>query len=122
MCIRDRAEAWSLSKSAASLLGSVTGILAIVTIALSVPLNPTTEGPYIGVLWGSALLLLSASILSYFYASYINSSAGDLARLSASMACAESLSSGGAAPDGLRSCPLGPAAGPPRVIVKCRDA
>jgi quinol-cytochrome oxidoreductase complex cytochrome b subunit len=68
---RRRAEAWSLSKSAAFLLGSVTGILAIVTIALSVALNPTTEGPYIGVLWGSALLLLSASILSYFYASYI---------------------------------------------------
>jgi len=62
---------WVLSKSAASMLSYITGILAIIVIALSVILNPITEGPYIGVLWGSALLLLSASIFNYFYVLYM---------------------------------------------------
>ena len=60
-----------MSKSTASILSYITGILAIITIGLSFILNPLSDGPYIGVLWGSALLLLSASILNYFYVSYM---------------------------------------------------
>jgi len=62
---------WVMSKSTASILSYITGILAIIIIGLSFILNPLSDGPYIGVLWGSALLLLSASILNYFYVSYM---------------------------------------------------
>ena len=62
---------WALSKSAALTIGYITAILAIIVIALSVALNPISDGPYIGVSWGTALLLFSATILSYFYARYI---------------------------------------------------
>jgi quinol-cytochrome oxidoreductase complex cytochrome b subunit len=62
---------WALSKSAASALGYIAGIWAIIDIALSLALNPLAAGPYIGLLWGSALLSLSAAVFSYFYASYL---------------------------------------------------
>ena len=66
-----RSATWALSKPAALTIGYITAILAIIVIALSVALNPISDGPYIGVLWGTALLLLSATIFSYFYARYI---------------------------------------------------
>ncbi|ADN50618.1 cytochrome b [Vulcanisaeta distributa] len=66
-----KSTSWVLSKPAASIIGYVTAILAIIIIALSLALNPISDGPFIGVSWGAALLLLSASIFSYFYTNYI---------------------------------------------------
>ncbi len=66
-----KSTSWVLSKPAASIIGYVTAILTIIIIALSLALNPISDGPFIGISWGAALLLLSASIFSYFYTNYI---------------------------------------------------
>ena len=66
-----KSSSWALGKSAAVAIGYVTAVLAIINIALSVVLDPISEGPYIGVLWGAALLSLSATVFSYFYSRYI---------------------------------------------------
>ncbi len=67
----NKSSSWILSKSTASIIGYVTAILAIIIIALSLILSPINDGPFIGVSWGAALLLLSASIFNYFYVNYV---------------------------------------------------
>ncbi|WP_069806760.1 cytochrome b [Vulcanisaeta thermophila] len=63
---------WRLSKNAASLLTYIASVLAIIITALSFTLNPITDGPFIGVAWGSSLLLFSAATFSYFYVNYLD--------------------------------------------------
>ncbi|AEA13538.1 Cytochrome b subunit of the bc complex [Thermoproteus uzoniensis 768-20] len=78
--VRDRALArreeaaktpWALSSAGAQALAYLTAVLAIIMIGLSFVLDPLSEGPYIGILWGAAFLSLSASIYNYFYITYI---------------------------------------------------
>jgi hypothetical protein len=52
-------------------LGYLTSIVAIVAIAVSFTLNPISNGPYVGMMWGTALISLAASLLTYFYTEYL---------------------------------------------------
>jgi quinol-cytochrome oxidoreductase complex cytochrome b subunit len=60
-----------LSKDVAIVLGYLTSIVAIVAIAVSFTLNPISNGPYVGMMWGTALISLAASLLTYFYTEYL---------------------------------------------------
>ena len=60
-----------LSKGTTLSLGYLTSILAIIAVVISFFLNPITDGPYIGIMWGTALISLAASLLAYFYIEYI---------------------------------------------------
>ncbi|MGC8571549.1 MAG: cytochrome b N-terminal domain-containing protein [Caldivirga sp.] len=62
---------FKLSKGTAVALGYLASLLAIVAIAVSLFLNPLTDGPYVGMMWGTASLAFSAALLAYFYVEYI---------------------------------------------------
>ncbi|WP_291765099.1 cytochrome b [Caldivirga sp. UBA161] len=68
---RNRGAGFRLSKGAALSLGYLTSILAIIAIVVSFFLNPIMDGPYVGVMWGTALISFAASLLAYFYVEYI---------------------------------------------------
>ncbi len=60
-----------LERGAATALSAVTAVLAIVASLLSFTLNPISQGPYIGLLWGAALISLASSFFTYFYSEYL---------------------------------------------------
>jgi quinol-cytochrome oxidoreductase complex cytochrome b subunit len=62
---------FNLSKNTAVALGYSTSMIAIVAITTSFALNPISDGPYVGVMWGIALISLAASLMAYLYVEYL---------------------------------------------------